>query len=61
MLPIGISNERSWGPMVFNNFIIVMSNIQASVYPQVTIKQDAVQLVLVGFGGCYLNTLIASS
>lgn len=46
--------------MIINNYIAAMSNIQASIFPQVMIKKDAVQLVLVGFGGCFLNTLICS-
>jgi hypothetical protein len=46
--------------MIINNFITVMSNIQASIYPQVTVKRDAVQMILIGFGGCFLNTLMAS-
>ena len=60
MLPVGVCNERSWGPMIVNNFITVMSSIQASAFPQVAIKRDAVQLVLIGFGGCFLNTIMAS-
>ena len=60
MLPVGVCSERSWGPMIINNFVTVMSNIQASVYPQVMIKRDAVQMVLIGLGGCFLNTLITS-
>lgn len=47
--------------MVVNGFVTVMSNIQASIYPQVTVKKDAVQMLLVGFGGCFLNTLLCSS
>jgi hypothetical protein len=46
--------------MIINNFITIMSNIQASNYPQVGIKRDAVQLVLIGYGGCYLNNFICS-
>lgn len=60
MLPVGVCNERSWGPMIVNNFITVMSSIQASAFPQIAIKRDAVQLVLIGFGGCFLNTIMAS-
>lgn len=60
MLPVGVSNERSWGPMIINNFVTVMSNVQASIYPQVMVKRDAFQMVLIGFGGCFLSTLIAS-
>jgi hypothetical protein len=47
--------------MVLNNWVTVMSAVQASVVPQVTVKSGVVQLVLVGFGGCYLQTLIAST
>ncbi len=60
ILPVGVCNQRSWGPMIINNFVTVMSNIQASIYPQVTVKRDTVQMVLIGHGGSFLNTLICS-
>jgi hypothetical protein len=44
--------------MIINHFVTIMSNVQASLLPQVTVKRNLVQLVLVGFGGCYLQTLV---
>lgn len=46
--------------MIINNFITILSNIQACNYPQVAIKRDAVQVVLIGYGGCYLNSFMCS-
>lgn len=59
-LPVGVTSERSWGPIVMNGFTIIMSTIQAAVYPQVAIKKDAVQVVFVGGGGCFMNILVAA-
>lgn len=44
--------------MVVNSFISVMSNVQASMRPCVAMRAETVQVVLIGFGGCFLNTLV---
>lgn len=40
VLPIGVSNERSWGPCVFYGHAGVISGVQASKYPFVSNKES---------------------
>lgn len=58
-LPLGVTRDRSWGPVVINGFVHFMANLQAAVQPQVAIKKGGVLLMLVGSGGCWMNVLVA--
>ncbi len=58
ILPQPVCNERTWGPSIIHNHIAVMSNIQASIYPQVGIKSNMTQVIYIGGNGIYINSII---
>lgn len=58
ILPVGICSERTWGPVVISNSVVVLSNIQASVYPQVAVKSSVSQVVYLTGSTAFLNNIV---
>ena len=60
MLPQGLCNERSWGPMVIDGSVAALASIQASVYPQIGLKFSMNQAVYIFESSAFLKQIIGA-
>ena len=58
VLPQGLCNERSWGPMIIDGSIAALASIQASVYPQVALKSNINQVIYIFESSAFLKQII---